>query len=76
MTFRYNMHGFHIGKLSMLQLTASGSTLSVWQRVGKMGDTWKEATVDVSMGEGDRVSVFIPLTFSIWFDDRKTTLHL
>ena len=59
LSFYYNMHGYHIGKLAVCIMWDNKCLQEVWQREGDQDVTWKHAQVTIVLDRNERVRAFI-----------------
>lgn len=69
-TFGYHMYGASMGTLELLVSTDTFTYTSIWSSTGNLGDTWNEASVDLSLYSNEIISLrFVGTTGTSWQSD-------
>ncbi|KAK2175033.1 hypothetical protein NP493_756g00054 [Ridgeia piscesae] len=56
LSFKYNMHGWHINKLQVDKRTASGQEVNLWTKERRQGPEWHAGHVQVDLRSTDQLS--------------------
>jgi len=67
--FQYHMYGASMGTLELQAVAAGGGVTTLWSRSGDQGNSWFQATVDLSSLSGDQQLRFFATTGSSWQSD-------
>ena len=63
-SFWYHMNGIGIGSLTLAMSEGNGSETKLWEKEGRQGPSWMQATVDLPTGTYVVSFIFIPLSIS------------
>ena len=64
LSFKYNMHGWHINKLQVDKRTASGQEVNLWTKERRQGPEWHAGHVQVDLRSTDQVSITVDMSSS------------
>ncbi|MFN3243421.1 MAG: S8 family serine peptidase [Planctomycetota bacterium] len=67
--FHYHMYGASMGTLQLQAVSSTGGVTNVWSRTGDQGNSWFQATVDLSSLGGAQQLRFVATTGTSWQSD-------